>query len=253
MSERIINPEWRDELEHTRYPFSDDASLTADTRHVVEVDTFLDACLYPIGAVSRVHLSRIEITTGEVTLVLSDSNRRDLASGSFSVLDPPDAVYFVDDQERPAGLLISEALRLARFGAWEPGTHTFALGAAEFAAGVVIPTPERGVRAILAPDGTLLTGDPWFMGDDGVVLAREGNNIRINVVGNPLFAREQCGEIDRFVVPNFIRTINNCPPDQYGNFNLTVGDHFNEQTILRIYADEDGLVIEAVGQTNTTR
>lgn len=253
MPDRILFPEFRDELEFTRYPFADGATLTADTSQKIETDTFLDACLYPIGSTSRVYLSRIEITTTAATLVLSDVSRKDLATASFELLAPPDVLYFRDRLNRPAGIMVSESLRLARFSAWEVGTHTFALGTTEFVAAVVIPTPEAGVRAIQLDDGSTYAGELWLLGEHGVVLRDHNGAIRIDVVGDPLFVREQCTEVDQFTVPNFIKTINNCPPDPYGNFNLTVGDHFNEQTILRIYADNDGLVIEAVGQTNTQR
>ena len=252
--ERILFPEFRAELEFTKYPFADGASLKADTGHEIAKDTFLDASIYPIGAAARVYISRVVVTTRETTIVVSDSSRRDLASVVFDHLVPPTNLRLTDVYGRPAGILVSEPLRLARFSAWDVGTHTFAIGTTEFAASCVIPTPEIGVRGVEDVDENLITGDLWLLGDNGVVVREEGGHIRIDIVGDPLFVRKLCGPLDRFEVPAFIKTINGCPPDQYGNYNLTVGNHLAEDTIVRIYAsDRNELVIEAIGQTNTNR
>ncbi len=251
MPERIIFPEFRDEFENTRYPFADGASLESQTDHRIQNDTFLDAALYPIGAGSRVQIARIRVTTREVTIVITDASRADRASATFDPMSPPDVLELEDNLGRPAGVLVSESLRLARFSSWNVGTHTFAQGAAEFAVSCVIPTPETGVRGVLDAAGRLYTGDLWLIGDNGVVLREEDGNIRVDIVGDPLFVRKLCEPIERFNAPNFIRTINGCPPDKYGNFNLTVGDHLAPETIVRIYPSNDGLVIQAVGQITT--
>jgi hypothetical protein len=251
MPERIIFPEWRDQHEHTRYPFADGASLQATTNHTIQNDTFLDASLYPIGATSRVQIARITVTTREVTIVITDSSRADRASVTFDSLSPPDVLELRDSFGRPAGVLVSESLRLARFSSWNVGTHTFNQGAAEFAVSCVIPTPEIGVRGVLDATGRLFTGDLWLIGDNGVVFREEDGHIRVDIVGDPLFVRKLCEPIERFEAPVFIRTINGCPPDKYGNFNLTVGDHLAPETIVRIYPTNDGLVIQAVGQITT--
>lgn len=253
MAERILHPEFRDELEFTRYPFADGATLTADTGQQIELDTFLDASLYPIGAQARLHINRVIVTLNQVTITLADSTRNERASAVFDPLAPPDLLLFADDFGRPAGLMVSEVLRMSRFSAWDVGTHRFTQAAAELAASCVIPTPERGVRAVQDAEDNLLTGDLWLLGDNGVAVREEDGHIRVDIVGDPLFVRKLCTPLRLFTVPNFIRTINGCPPDQYGNYNLTVGDHFNQETIVRIYADNGGLVIEAVGDINTQR
>ena len=91
-----------------------------------------------------------------------------------------------------------------------------------------------------------------IIGDNGVVVTQDANDsevIRIDIVGDPLFLRQNCTEVERFVTPNFIRTINGCPPDADGNFHITVGNHQNAETIVRIYAEDGVLVIRAIGNT----
>jgi hypothetical protein len=146
-------------------------------------------------------------------------------------------------------VLISEPLRLAQFGAWNNGIHTFARRATEFCASCVIPTPEIGVRGILTEDGDLLTGDVWIVGDNGITVRElEDGQIRVDIPGDPLFVRKQCGPLELFEPPIFIETINNCPPDENGDFRIEANDHDNRSTIMRIVHTDDGLKIEAVGQ-----
>lgn len=251
MPERILFPEFRDEQEFSLYPFADTATLlTHDKTHKLDADIFLDASLYPIGGKERLFISQISITTSLVTLTISDITLQALATASFSLTDPPDNVEVYDAYGRSVGLLISEAARLRRFGAWSVGDHACDLGATEFAASCCIPTPEVGVRGVLDGEGVLYENDLWLIGDNGVVLRRVGEHtIRVDIVGDPLFARKLCTVVERFAAPRFIQTINNCPPDIYGNYNITVGGHQNDETVLRVYPTAAGLVIEAVGGT----
>jgi hypothetical protein len=245
----IVYPEFRDQFEFTRYPFSDDALLVSDTNQRIDNDTFLDASLYPIGNSGKLHISAIEIEARAVTIWVSNLLRVRKASVVFDPFDAPDVLVLHDEWDRPAGVLVSEPLRLARFSSWPTGAHTFAIAAAEFVASAVIPTPEIGVRGILTEKDELLTGDVWLVGDNGVVVREDNGAIRVDIVGDPLFVRKLCFPVDLFEPPIFITTINGCAPDEFGNFNLTVGNHENAQTIVRIYPSDAGLVISAIGQT----
>lgn len=250
MPDRVIFPEFREEFGGTRYPFADTATLlTRQTSLDIGIGTFVDASLYPIGGASRLYLASITVNAREVTLALSDDDRASLATATFDPLDPPALLTFTDGHGRPAGIIVANPDEARRFSAWPVGTHTFNLGATEFVASCVIPTPEPGVRGILTSLNELLAGDVWLVGDNGVVVRENEGRIRIDIVGDPLFVRKLCGRVDLFDAPNLVRTINGCPPDAYGNWNLTVGDHMNEQTIVRIYPSDDGLVIAAVGQS----
>lgn len=246
---RLLFPEFRDELEPTKYPFADDASLAAAGGVVVVgSDTFLDASLYPVGGGPRQYLSRVVAATREVTLYTADPTRADLSSVTFDPLDPPDDLYLEDAYGRPAGVLVSEANRLASFQAWPRGETRFLPGATEFCASCVVPVPDVGVRGVLLDDGTLLTGDVWLVGEDGVVLRTEGGEIRVDVVGDPLFRRRLCQPTNLFTTPRFVKTVNGVPPDARGEFQLTVGRRLAADTVLRIFPDgAGGLTISAAG------
>ena len=253
MAERILFPEFRDELAPTKYPFRDGASLTSNTAQTIDPDTFLDASLYPIGSVDGMFIAQIEVAIRNVTITLGDRISLNLATAEFAQTTPPTLLRFTDDVGRPAGVLVSAPLRLARFGAWSTAIHTFARPDTQFVASVSVPTPEIGVRGILTENDELFTGDIWLVGDNGVVLRDDAGDIRVDIVGDPLFVRQVCEELGRFNPPRFIKTINGCLPDDQGNFNLTVGDHEATRTVVRIYPTDNGLTIEAVGQTNEGR
>lgn len=250
-NDRIIFPEFRDQQDASRYPFADQSSLLSSTGKVrIGNAMFLDAAIYPIGNTLRLHISQIDISPRLVVLYVSDNSRRVLATASFDPLATDVfTIRLVDGYGRDAGILVSEPERLHVFAAWPVGTHLFPIGNADFVASCCIPTPEIGVRGILTADGDLLTGDIFMIGDNGIVITEDDGAIRIDAVGDPLFVRKACEPLGKFNTPRFLRTINGCGPDEFGNFNLTVGEHLADNTILRIYPDgHGGLRMEAVGR-----
>lgn len=254
MPERRLFPEFRDQYEPTRYPFADSATLapTSSDMQEIDPDMFVDGSLYPIGATGFLYINQISVQTRAVTITIADQLSTTRASVVFDPLFAPGLLRLSDEFGRPAGVLVSDSLRLARFGAWPIGNHNYRPAATTFAESTVIPTPEVGVRGILTERGELFTKDILIVGDNGIVVRQEENApevIRVDIVGDPLYLRKLCLPTDLFATPNFIKTINGCPPDAQGNFNITIGDHENETTIIRVYPSDAGLVIEAIGQT----
>jgi hypothetical protein len=269
MAERILHPEWRDENETTKYPFGSNASLTNGTDVILE-GIFLDAILYPIGGSVRLFMPLVTVAHNQVTLSIGDDVNGILATGSFDLVSPPDRVTFQDAFGRPAGVLVSEPNRLAIFQSWAIGEHSFGQSDTEFAATVVVPTPEIGLRGVQLEDGSLFTGEIWMVGDDGIVLQAEDLQvpspvcgdpaidvavIRVDAIGDPLFRRRLCTDDNLFVTPRFVKTITiddgrqrvRCGPDEAGDFKLTVNNDLAEDTVLRIRPTEAGIVIEAEG------
>ena len=62
--------------------------------------------------------------------------------------------------------------------------------------------------------------------------------------------KDETNRNDLFVTPRFLKTINGIPPDEYGNFVITVNNKLAGDTILRVYPDGENnlLKIELVGQ-----
>jgi hypothetical protein len=269
---RIRHPEWRASHEDTKYPFGETASLTNGTDLILE-GTFLDAHLYPIGAEEGLYIRKVDLAFEFGTITIAD-RIKDVCTGTFRLPNPEDNVVLKDEYGRPAGILVSEAVRLAFFLSWGLGSHEFEPEQTQFAATCCMPTPEVGVRGIQLADGSLFTGPVWIIGDDGVVVTvetqtlppdkcgngpREVEALRIDVVGDPLFRRRLCNPIDLFNTPNPVRKIAIrqrgelvavCEPDEQGNFSIIRNNSEAADSAVRIRTTKEGLIFEVVGDSN---
>jgi len=237
MPREIRYPEFIQSLEDTNYPFSLDVSLTNSEGTKVPKTAFLDAHLYPIGGAEGIYLSKVSVSYSAITFHIGDSSVIDLASGSIALpitgtasdLNGNDAssqtlcVRLLDAYERPAGILVSDKLRIAEFSGFGVGDHNFIQEQTEFVTTVCMPTPEIGVRGIVLPDGSVMSRNVWFVGEDGVVFrhsekelpsqgaACSGNTaystIRVDAMGDPYFLRKLCFPVNLFSTPNFLKTL----------------------------------------------
>lgn len=259
---RILFPQFRDEQSDSKYPFADNATLTTtDGLLQIAKNAFIDASFHLIGSGERLYLSAVEITEINVTLTITSISGSVSASASYDWRAPPTngVLSFLDANGRPAGMLLANLENLRQFRGWGLGAYTFTASATEFSATVVIPAKEPGVRALKTSDGAFLTGDVWLVGDAGVVLRttrEETNVIRVDIVGVPLFKRYNCADAQSVFPPKrFVKTINGCPPDIYGNFTITATEknlgNGRDDTVLRVYPELSGIVFAALGRSNT--
>jgi hypothetical protein len=253
VAQRIIVPEWRDELKDSRYPFTDSSSLEGTGGIKIDKDIFLDAVLYLIGYNPPLYIRTISAQARLVTISISDATNSASITGTLDPFNNGDTIALSDNYGRPAGLLVCDPERISRFQTWPLGTYSFD-DKAEFVASVVIPLPENHLSGFILPDGSVATGDVWFVGENGVVVRDDNGTIRFDMVGDPLFKRALCANPQAanplFVTPNFLRTINGIRPDEYGNFLITVNNELAGDSILRVYPDvtNNVLKIEFVGQ-----
>lgn len=249
---RIIFPQFRDEQSDSRYPFVDTVTLTSyEDKLEIGRDTFIDAAIYAIGGYARAYISSIAVSAGEIVITIGDENGKTRGTARWVPASPPEngVLDILDARGRPAGMLLSEKIQLSRFAAWPSRTHTFSIAATEFVNTCVIPAREPGVRGLLTEDNTLITGDVWLIGDRGVVVRQDGENIiRIDIIGSPLFLRELCDNLNKFTSRNYVKTINGCPPDVYGNFTITATGHHAADTVLRVYPSDGNLKIDVIGK-----
>ncbi|NBT75277.1 MAG: hypothetical protein EBT15_04770 [Betaproteobacteria bacterium] len=252
---RILFPEFRDEQSTSRYPFADTATLQSSTDASIQIaaDTFIDASFFAIGGSTRAFISSISVAAQKITITVGDSDLAARISASYDPLSPPadGIITFNDTYGRPAGMLLSTPVALARFSAWAIGTYTFTQAETEFVSSVVIPANEPGVRALRPETKQFLTGDVWLVGDQGVVLRQDGPGvIRVDIVGVPLFKRFLCEpQSEDFPTKRYIKTINGCGPDEFGNFTFTATNQLAPDAVLRIYVDGDTIVIDTVGRS----
>lgn len=256
---RILFPDFRDEQRDSRYPFVDSARLISDDDRVqIQRDTFIDATFHIIGSRGGVYISSVIVSPQNIVVTLGDEKSENIAYTSFSpspVQAPPSgALQIYDYYGRPGGVLVATTENLSLFSGWLTGTYKFAPSSTLFVATTVIPANEPGVRGVKTASTTnLMTGDIWLIGDGGVTFRYEGVKdgkqiIRVDITGVPLFNRYQCIPFNRFQSKNFVRTINNCPPDEYGNFTLTATGQQAEDTVLRISQGDNIIFIDAIGR-----
>jgi hypothetical protein len=140
-----------------------------------------------------------------------------------------------------------------------------------FSAHVCLPVQENYFLGFLLDDGSLITGDIWLVGDDGIVLTHETveapqddcqvslgldpteQRIRVDVVGDPLFRQRLCAS--GTVTPKFLKQLTLTSgdntivlsPDAQGRIGLTAGRLGGESTVLRITHRDGALRIDTVG------
>ncbi len=264
----IRHPEYRRELENTKYPFIPSASLSNETVSFLE-GTFLDAHIYSSSDNFRVFISQVNITSTSVTLILSNDELEEIARGTFSVPVELSAIQLLDPFQKPAGILISEPSRLGLISAWGIGEYEFEPGATEFCVTCCMPVPQPGLRGLRLENGDILSGKIWIIGDDGVVVNTETKTnkagelvevMKLNVVGDPLYLQKLCDPENLFTPVNAVREIavtqdgeelHNCEPDEHGNFNIQMNDGLVADPALRIRTTPDGILLQVEGSTNT--
>ena len=249
---------WRETQSKVKYPFADTATMTNGVVTLLN-STFVDGRLYPIGGGPRLYISKIEREVDIVTITLRSEDSDDLATASYAIASPPTngILSFEDQYGRPAGVLVSTPSELSILGAIDQGEYEFTIAQTEFAAAVVVPMPDAGVRGIVTADGDLVAGDVWLVGENGIVLRKDGDALRVDVVGDAFAKRalcedEQAEEISEDTQEPYcpLLTINEYPPDDAGNFEMRVGGNQVEQPILRIEPGDspDSLKISLLAQ-----
>ena len=256
---------WRTENAGTKYPFTERATLTNRDGIGLPEGLFFDAAIYPSGGTRNFYLSRLAVTAREAVVTVGDAATPSLATGTFSPAAPPTVLALEDTAGRPAGVLVSDSVRLVALAAI--GNAVFQPTQTEFVPSVCFPRPVTGVTSFVLEDGTVLSGEVWFCGGDGVAITDDGElnvavgplcselsevatAIAINVVGDPLFRRRLCGG-DTYQPPRFVRTLRltdgtntyECTPNDGGDIRLVVGDSAADRPTLRITASAGELRI----------
>jgi len=256
MVDQIDFLSWRNEQYYSRYPFIDTASLVNSDGITISNELFDDASICPVGGAAGAYVGKISVIGRDITFHIYDPDNGETCSGSFnfdsSPTPQPGLIKLEDGYGRPAGILVSDHDRLtALAGAYVEGEFEFDRPQTEFVAACVIPISNYGVRGFLLDDGSVLSGDVWLVGENGVVLTVEGGMIRVDIPGDPYAAKKVCDEEGQPLDPFCgVRTINEIPPDANGDFKLLTGSNLSKDNVLRVEQSGNTLTIKAVGQRN---
>lgn len=250
---RTLFPEFLAEQQNSNYPFGDDCTLRSADNLFFDPGLFLDAVLYPTGSPERLAITSITTSYSTITIYIGNDAAVDLLQITYDPLNAPELLT-VYQGDRIAGMLLPDSTLLATLQSWPAGTHAFSTGTAEFVPSVTIPLPDVGVTGFQLDNGDVISGDVWLIGEDGIVFTvLNGDTIRIDVVGDPLFRRRLC-DAAGFVTANYGKTINNIAPDEYGDFKIIVGTRLNPEPALRLgQTDETTLRWQVIGSLVSTR
>lgn len=246
--------EFRDTNLDRTHPFADRVSLSNGVV-TIPFSTFVDAALYPPGNTGRMFLSSVKIDTrGNLTLTLADGLRGDVGTCEIATDAYPDVLVFTDEFDRRIGILVPGPEGLTELRAFGVGTYTFDETQTAFTGVVQIPVPAGGVEGIQV-DESLISGQVFLVGENGVELYLDRGQLRVDVVGDPLKLFRDCQKLgaasadrlDELLASYPLRTINGIRPDASGNWTFVTGGGLSPLQVFRITpSDQGGLTIEAI-------
>lgn len=259
-----INTTWPTAVGGNRYPFTDAAAMTSNQAVKLPAGFISDAVVYSRFGAARLYISKIEITSSTIKLVLSGDNA-ELATGSAALHSTQLELF--DKYQRPAGVIIFG--QAGEASSVLTGTHTFPPEALPFTSSCVVPIKDERLEGILLDDGSFFAGDVWMIGRRGVVLEvltpPAGTEIHVHVVGDPLYRRRVCTDENQPFIPTpslrkvkfvLLDTANeevDLVPDRFGNSVITTGSAEAADNVLRINIIDHGLMLSAIGNTVPTQ
>lgn len=248
--EKVFPLEWRESQQQSLYPFADGSSLTTKSGLTLPPEIFIDAAIYPIGGNPPVYLSKVIVAVRRITIFIGGSGNDSLASAYYDPVDPADSIELIDASGRSAGALVLNKVEAAVLQSWPVGEYTFNPSSSTFCPTVVMVLPNYGVNSVILNDGTVLTGDVWLVGGEGVILREYDGSIRVDIVGDPLSKRNRCDAdvVNSFVTPKFLKTINGIEAGVDNDFKFLVGQNQTIDNIMRVYPKDGTLRVEVVGQ-----
>lgn len=269
MPRTIRFPEWRDEQEYPAYPFEDESSLTTTTGETFPASTFIDAAVYILDVTKPIQLTAVTVAAELLTLTFGTEDELTLATAEFEWTSADTQLQLQDTSGRACGVLVSDAARLSVFQGWGAGDFTMESSAAVLVAACQHPIPDAGVTSFELDDGSVLFGDVYIVGDNGIVLncvpTTHGDAcgvlptpryaIQVNAIGDPLFLRKVC-EPTLFQTATFLQSLVfqkgekevELGPGEDGRIIIWQGSVVSENTILRVVQRENKLKISVVGE-----
>ena len=252
----VVFPEFRDQVKETTYPFVDTATLTdEDGKLTLPRNLFIDASIYIPNTVGVVYLSSLEVAANKVLLTISIIGSQKTVTGTIAdVINYAGTDYSISLYETgyKVGMLLINGNKLGYFKGLDKGVYRFRYTATAFVPSCIVPIKTTGVTSLAVNSRSAentLYGDVWVIGHDGVTLRTQPgiqNSMRIDVVGDPLF-KQVINEDVEYRIDKPVRTINDIPPDEFGNFNIT---RLTGEDSLRLETSPYGIYIYLAGAHN---
>lgn len=163
----VINIEYRNQNSLRRYPFEDEATMLDTTGVALPIDFLVDAFMYPIDLKGRVYISSIDLGAGRIHFT-DTGTRKECGFADFTNASTTAEIYDNETFMRQIGLLVFGDGIAGVFQGY--GVRTFTVSGTAFCPTTYIPMTQIGVRAIILPDGTIMTGDVVIEGQNGITV-----------------------------------------------------------------------------------
>lgn len=191
-------PTYANENSRRHYPFADDTSMKDADGQLLPADFIIDACVYPLDLQGVPYVAEINPLTRTVSLADSVTNKvfgQAVFEQDDSAVQTSANIIETSVYERQLGILVFGAGRNA---VWNGrAIRQFTAEATMLTPTAFVLVNQVGVRGILLPDGTLMTGDVTIEGRDGVLVTSriedDQSILRVDVIGVPPVDAGDCG------------------------------------------------------------
>lgn len=184
----IISQEYRNENARRAYPFEDNATLADTKGNTLPTDFITDLHMFPmLRGASTVYLKTLDLTANRLYFYTVDGTYVGYCDMTAIVDGTP--IY---EPEYPTGynrcigtIMYGDGLTAIAQGAGEGNTREFLPVATTLVPTAITPTYAHGIRGFELPDGTIVTGNVVFAGENGVEVTGSllDNSLEINFVG----------------------------------------------------------------------
>lgn len=198
MQEPSVNAvSWNQETKRSPFPFVDVATLKdASGLLALASSWILDARLWPaMSAPAKVYLQSIERSKGLLRFTVA-STEEVLCTAEVSDFTKRRLAFF-DVHGVQSGFMSFAAGALQHIYDRPSATYLFPVEATEFVPAVVTPAFISGLGTVGDASGNTIREDIRLVGGEGVALhVIPGNQIRVDVIGDPYYRRDTCENAD---------------------------------------------------------
>lgn len=205
---KIFGPTYQDSLRGLQYPFAVAGPVRAEDGTVLDADVITDAALFVRAGTEKVLLYEIIVVQGvSATMTFADAAGTPVGAAAVTPVDAGRVDIALNGLN--TGFMAFDATAMRGLLNWTSGTYVFRV---ELVPHVLVFSDPAWRRGIVLPDGTVLTGEIWLVGADGIQLAPTAGGFAIHAYGDPYAGRT--GPRRTFL------GLNGVLPDANGNINL---------------------------------
>jgi hypothetical protein len=256
----FASPQWRNQNESSKYPFTDASSLTIAGLFDLPVSVFVDARIFIPGLVGVASLLSVDVSIDYVTLTVGNqSDPNIIGIATIRTDDPAEVVSLRTVSGNVCGTLVAGVSRWAELIALPVGNYTFIAGTADFLPAVTVMVPLTSEK-LLGPGGESLGDIIRLVGENGVRLDCQSDDnstvIHVHAVGDPLYRITECNvevAIASRVIENVVfqsgDTTVQCSPDQLGRIFILPATYSQQDVALRVITTTGGIRFALAGKT----